>query len=104
VLRAAIGWAYDEQIIDFHPIRNMRGPTRPEPRRPVAPDDVARLLATAELRVLEAFANDDSSLRSRRLLQGAEQDLLMVRIAADSGPAGVSSTRSDRPNPANHGH
>ena len=26
VLRAAIGWAYDERIIDYHPIRHMAGP------------------------------------------------------------------------------
>jgi hypothetical protein len=70
VLRAAIGWAYDERIIDYHPIRTMRGPARSEPRRPVDPDDVARLLTTAEHR-----------------LQAAEQDLLMIRIAADSGAA-----------------
>jgi hypothetical protein len=33
VLRSAIGWAYDERIIDNHPLRSMRGPGRPEPRR-----------------------------------------------------------------------
>lgn len=25
-LRSAVGWAYDERIIDHHPIRSMRGP------------------------------------------------------------------------------
>ena len=25
-LRSAVGWAYDERVIDVHPIRNMRGP------------------------------------------------------------------------------
>jgi integrase len=85
VLRAAIGWAYDERIIDCHPIRTMRGPARPEPRRPIDPEDVVRLLATAEYRLLERFANDDGSIVSRRFLQAAEQDLLMIRVAADSG-------------------
>ena len=84
VLRAAIGWAYDERIIDHHPIRTMQGPTRPEPRQPVTPDDVSRLLAAAEHRLFEAFANDDGSISSRRILQAAEQDLLMIRVAADS--------------------
>jgi hypothetical protein len=32
VLRAAIGWAYDERIVDTHPLRHMRGPGRAEPR------------------------------------------------------------------------
>jgi integrase len=81
VLRSAIGWAYDERIIDHHPIRSMRGPGRPEPRRPLADDEIRVLLAFAEQRVLEAVAND-RDLRHRQL---AEQDLLMVRLAADSG-------------------
>jgi len=85
VLRAAIGWAYDERIIDYHPIRTMRGPSRPEPRRAIDRADIARLLATAEHRLLEAFANHDGTVASRRLLQAAEQDLLMIRVAADSG-------------------
>lgn len=85
VLRAAIGWAYDERIIDYHPIRTMRGPARPEPRRPIDPADIARLLAIAEHRLFEAFANDNCSAASRRRLPAAEQDLLMIRIAADSG-------------------
>lgn len=85
VLRSAIGWAYDERIIDHHPIRNMRGPTRSEPRRPLHPDEVRRLLSTAESRVLVAVANEKGTPRSLRYRQGAEQDLLCVRLAADSG-------------------
>lgn len=85
VLRSAIGWAYDERIIDHHPIRNMRGPTRSEPRRPLHPDEVRRLLGTAESRVLVAVANDDGTPRALRHRQAAEQDLLCVRLAADSG-------------------
>jgi len=81
VLRSAIGWAYDERIIDHHPIRSMRGPRRPEPRRPMTDDEIRALLAFAEQRVLEAVANDRHP-HGRHL---AEQDLLMVRLAADSG-------------------
>jgi len=81
VLRSAIGWAYDERIIDHHPIRSMRGPRRPQPRRPLSDDEIRGLLAFAEQRVFEAVANDGNSY-SRQL---AEQDLLMVRLAADSG-------------------
>lgn len=57
-LQAALGWAYDERLIDTHPLRGMRGPRRVEPRRPVADDDIAALLRTAEALLLEAVAND----------------------------------------------
>lgn len=56
VLRAAIGWAYDQRIIDVHPIRKMRGPGRVEPRRPLNDDDVRQLLWAAETAVLSAVA------------------------------------------------
>ena len=59
----------------------MRGPGRPEPRRPLTSTELTRLLATAEHRMVEAVANDASG-RRRHL---AEQDLLLVRLAADSG-------------------
>jgi integrase len=85
VLRSAIGWAYDERIIDDHPIRTMRGPARPEPRRPIAHDDLTALLRTAEERLLEALANDTGAGRTRHRRHMAEQDLLLVRLAADSG-------------------
>lgn len=32
-LRAPLGWAYDERVIDSHPLRQMRGPSRSTPRR-----------------------------------------------------------------------
>lgn len=85
VLRAAIGWAYDQRIIDVHPIRRMRGPGRVEPRRPLSDDDVRQLLWAAESAVLSAVARDDGRPRARQLRQLAEQDLLVVRLAADSG-------------------
>jgi integrase len=85
VPRAAIGWAYDERVIDYHPIRTMRGPQGPEPRLPSDPADIGRLLAVAEERMIEAFANHDGSVSSGRFLHATEQDLLLVRLAADSG-------------------
>ena len=57
-LRAAIGWAYDERMIYTHPIRTMRGPARPRPRRPLETEALGRLLAAAEAQLLEAVAND----------------------------------------------
>jgi integrase len=85
VLRAAVGWAYDERIIDHHPIRNMRGPGRTEPRRPLDDSAVRSLLQTAEQRLLEAVANDTGTPAASWRRHRAEQDLLLVRLAADTG-------------------
>ena len=43
------------------------------------------MLATAEANVLTAVANDTAGLRARQQRQYAEQDLLLVRLAADGG-------------------
>ena len=83
VLRSAVGWAYDERVIDDHPIRSMRGPGRVEPRRPLTDGQVRALLSAAETNVLAAVADGDSSGRGRRHRQGVEQDLLLVRLAAN---------------------
>ena len=85
VLRSAIGWAYDERIIDDHPLRTMRGPSRVEPRRPIRDENLAALLRAAEARVLEALANDHVNPGGLPRRHRAEQDLLLVRLAADSG-------------------
>ena len=84
-LRAALGWAYAERVIDQHPLRAMRGPGRATPRRPLGDDDVRELLAAAETRLLEAVANEATTPSSRARRHRAEQDLLLVRLAADTG-------------------
>ena len=56
VLRWA-AWAWNERLIDIHAFRFLRGPARGPPRRPLSEDQVRQLLATAELRLLEAHAN-----------------------------------------------
>ncbi len=84
-LRSAVGWAYDERIIDHHPIRNMRGPGRMEPRRPLTDSDLRSVLWTAEANLLAAVANDDGRPRSDQRRRLAEQELLLVRLAANSG-------------------
>ena len=43
------------------------------------------LLTAAELQLLEALANDTGALASAGRLRRAEQDLLLVRLAADTG-------------------
>ena len=105
VLRAAIGWAYDERIIDHHPVRHMRGPGRPEPRRPLTDVELAALLITAEHHLLEAFANTSEGSGSRLARHRCEQDLLLVRLAADCGARrgrarGAAFRRSRRSCPA----
>lgn len=84
-LRAAIGWAYDERIIDTHPIRTMRGPARPKPRRPLETEALGRLLGAAEAQLLEAVANDAGRPGDHEHRHLAEQDLMLVRLAGDSG-------------------
>lgn len=83
-LRACLSWAYDERLIDTHPLRLMRGPRRPEPRWPLTRTEVHVLLLAAELRLLEAEANLPGA-RTLSRLHRAEQDLLLVRLAADTG-------------------
>ncbi len=64
----------------------MRGPAPPPPRRGVAAGDVRALLLTAEVRLLEIEANlDPGGAGTVARLQRAEQDLLLVRLAADTG-------------------
>lgn len=84
VLRSALTWAWNERILPLHPLRGMRGPGRPAPRRPLPDAAVGALLTVAEIRLLEAHANHRDG-QPTILLQRAEQDLLLIRLAADSG-------------------
>lgn len=43
-LRACLAWAYNERLIDTHPLRLMRGAARPKPLMPLADEDVHALL------------------------------------------------------------
>ncbi len=90
ILRSALSWAWNERILPVHPLRGMRGPGRPAPRRPLTDSDVGALLTTAEVRLLEAYANHTRNLTGgasgpASALHRAEQDLLLVRLAADTG-------------------
>lgn len=85
VLRAAISWAYGERLIDRHPLHAMRGPGRAIPRRPLTDDQVRALLAAAESALLEAVANDTGRRSATAHLHRCELDLLLVRLAADTG-------------------
>lgn len=85
VLRSAIGWGWTERLLDVHPIRATRGPARPDARRPLTDEQVQALLGAADLALLEALANDTGATAAARRLHRAEQDLLLVRLAADTG-------------------
>lgn len=85
VLRSGVGWGWTERFLDVHPIRVTRGPARPDARRPLTDQQVRALLAAADLALLEALANDSDSTATARRLHRAEQDLLLVRLAADTG-------------------
>jgi len=67
----------------------MRVPGRPAPRRPLSDADISALIRSTEVRLLEAHANHDPSGSGPRgapgVLRRAEQDLLLVRLAADTG-------------------
>jgi integrase len=88
VLRSAISWAVGEGVLRSNPLAGMRGPARPEPRRHHTIGEVRQLLRTAGHnveRTAAALAAQPDSAGCRRLLFSAEQGLVLVRLAADSG-------------------
>jgi integrase len=88
VLRSAMSWAVAEGVLRTNPLAGMRGPARPEPRKHHSPVEVRLLLGTAEILVAKAttqLSAKPTSPRYQRALFAAEQDLLLVRLAADSG-------------------
>lgn len=84
VVRAILGWAYAERLIDIDLTRGLRGPGRSPHRRPLDDHEVDRLLDHVSTALLEAVANESTS-RGRRLVHRREQQLMMVRLAADTG-------------------
>jgi integrase len=85
-LRSALTWGYDERLVDTHPLRFFRGPGRCPPRRPLSDDDVRRLLsAAAETKDKAATQGDGQDRRQVMIRHRAEQNLLLVRLAADTG-------------------
>ena len=88
VLRSAISWAVTEGLLRSNPLVGVRGPPRPRPRLHHTIDEVHRMLTVAEAdvaRLSTGLEADPTSLWWRRLLFSAEQALLLVRVAADSG-------------------
>jgi integrase len=88
LLRGAVSWAVAEGLLRVNPLAGMRGPPRPQARRHHSLDEVHRLLAAASQAVAsaqEAFRERPGSVARARRLFAAEQLLLLVRLAADSG-------------------
>lgn len=88
VLRSALSWAVSEGVLRSNPLAGMRGPARPEPRRHHTLSEVRQILRSAgdsvEMATHALEANPQLPGLQRRLF-GAEQGLLLVRLAADSG-------------------
>jgi integrase len=84
-LRAALGWAHGLGMIDRNPVGAMRGPPQPPPRLHVQHDDIRRLVRHVEQTVEKAQAELPAVNPDPRQLHRAEQVLLLVRLAADTG-------------------
>jgi integrase len=88
VLRSALSWAVSEGVLRSNPLAGMRGPSRPQPRRHHTLSEVRQILRSAEDNVEKptvALAANPQSPGLQRRLFSAEQGLLLVRLAADSG-------------------
>lgn len=88
VLRSSVSWAVDEELLPTNPLAGMRGPPRPTPRRHHTLNEVFQLLRAAEAQVAaaeEAVRACPDRAGPLRTLFTAEQNLLLVRVAADSG-------------------
>jgi len=88
VLRSAVSWAVTEGVLRSNPLAEMRGPPRPAPRQHHSIAEVRRLLRSAEAIVAsarQALSLEPLARCPQRALFSAEQGLLLVRLAADSG-------------------
>jgi integrase len=88
MLRSALRWAVTEGLLSTDPIASMRGPRQPGTRLHVPANEVRALLrcAEADLTDAEAAARGRGPwTREMGRLHRAEQVLLVLRLAADSG-------------------
>jgi len=76
-LRSCLRWAHAERIIDTEPLAGMRSPPQPNVRLHAPVEAVRDLIVLAEHNVAAA--------PSEQRRHKAEQELLMVRLAADTG-------------------
>ncbi|MGA8113999.1 MAG: tyrosine-type recombinase/integrase [Actinocatenispora sp.] len=88
VLHAAISWAMCERLLLADPLVGMRAPQRPYPRKHLRAETGRQLIATAERirdKARSRLAERPDAKGRQLALFRAEQDVLLVRLAADSG-------------------
>lgn len=85
VLRSALGHAYVEGVIDRFPLAGTRGPRQPGSRLHAPVDAVRALIRQAEADVAAATDTLGGTPAGTLRLHRAQQVLLLVRLAADTG-------------------
>jgi integrase len=88
VLHSAISWGIRTKLITDDPLKDMRSPSRPHPRLHLRPGQVHQLVVAADEAVDKARARLAERPRARQRVLDvflAEQNALLVRLAADSG-------------------
>jgi hypothetical protein len=97
VLRSALGWAYAERVLDRQPLDGMRGPPHTGIRQH-APVEAVRAIIDHAAHLLAMTAElGDGTFNGRARLHRAEQLLLLVRLAADSGARRARRSAIRRP-------
>lgn len=81
LVRSSFSWAVREGLLSANPLLGMRGPARPAPRTHLSMPEVHSLLAAADAASAQAQERASGSLEAFV----ADQNLLLVRLAADSG-------------------
>lgn len=81
LVRSSLSWAVREGLLPANPLLGVRGPARPAPRTHLSMPEVHRLLDAADAASARAQERASGSLEAFV----ADQNLLLVRLAADSG-------------------
>lgn len=86
VLSSALSWACRQGLLRVNPLRHMKAPPRPFPRKHLRMEEIAQLLraATSEVNAARSRVSRDRRLGWQALF-AAEQTRLLVRVAADTG-------------------
>ncbi len=86
-LHSCLAWAARQRLLRTNPLATMRRLPRPLPRKHLNTADIATLLraANAEVTAASSSLEGTSSRVAWRRLFVAEQNRLLVRLAADTG-------------------
>ena len=86
VLSSAVSWACRQGLLRVNPLRHMKAPPRPLPRKHLRMEEIAQLLRAANAEVNGASARVSVERRlGWQALFAAEQTRLLIRLAADTG-------------------